>query len=325
MSVMLTDWLTAHPSLAQAIVWEKPGGAVHPWSTWNSGLRNELQVAFDKAVAGLSIPIADVPANKATPVDTDRNPSTVLAESHAWKYFKASIGQSLALETGSLVSWSIAGATAARLAQLFNSREMFHWDANHVGYRIDSSHGRALPASPRKCYEFLRTNNLVADTALKTIGRLLDWCRSNLIHFAGAFTTKNCEDQWQYRGYPPVARVLDGTVRTSTPASGVRHRTAGCRGTCGFIRLMLRTVNIPVKMEVRARHAMPWFMREQRYLSHGDDPYNELIKRTPPIPAGKMLIDAAKFESWFGPDVSEQVRKANVGRRVLELANEYPL
>ena len=324
MAVTLTDWLIAHPSLAQAIVWEKAGGTADPWLAWNTGRKNELQESFDKAIVGSSTPVSDVPANKATPADGDRSPTTVLAESHAWKYFKASLGQSLAMEIGNKVSWSIAGSTAARLEQLFNSRQMFLWDTVHVGYRIDSSLGFALPAPPRKCYEFLRTNNLVGDTPLKTIGLVLDWCRNNLIHFTGPFETKNIEDQWQYRGYPPVARMLDGTVQTSKPGSGTRHRTAGCRGTCGFLRSVLRAVNIPVKMEIRGRHAMPWFMREKRYLSHGDDPYSQLIKRTPPIPAAKLLIDVATFESWFGPSVSENDRETNVGRRARDLAIEYP-
>lgn len=47
-------------------------------------------------------------------------------------------------------------------------------------------------------------------------------------------------NHWQYRGWPPVERIISGT---NDPVLGVRHWTAGCRGTSGFLRLVLRTTN----------------------------------------------------------------------------------
>lgn len=120
-----------------------------------------------------------------------------------------------------------------------------------------------------------------------------------------------------------MIRVLAGTVQTSHPEFGVMRRTAGCWGTTGFLRALLRVINIPVKLITNAGHAQPWFMADSRYLSHGDDPYNQLTKATPPIPAGMILIDQAKFNSWFGPGVSETNKSSNIGRRPRELAITY--
>jgi hypothetical protein len=72
-----------------------------------------------------------------------------------------------------------------------------------------------------------------------------------------------------------------------------------------------------------AGHAQPWFVTESRYLSHGDDPYNQLTKATPPIPAAEIPINQSKFDSWFGVGVSDADKAKNVGRRTRELAITY--
>jgi len=247
----------------------------------------------------------------------------VLAPADAWAYFKASVAQSLAVEIGQQVLWSIQAYSAPQLAQLFDSREMFYWNASPAGYRIDSMHGNIVPAPPARSYAFLGTGSLIANTRLDTLSRVVDWCRANLVHFSGGLTAANMQDQWQYRGVPPMTRVLDGTVQTSQPALGVMHRTAGCWGTVGLLRALMRAINVPVKLVTNAGHAQPWFMADARYLSHGDDPYNALTKATPPIPASEIPIDQAKFDAWFGAAVSATDKANNVGRRTRELAIVY--
>lgn len=317
----LDAWLTAHPLIAAAIVWEDAGGA-RAWPAWGAGWKTELRQAFDLARIRGSIPVADVPPNLATLSD-EQPVVTILAPADAWAYFKASVAQSLAAEIGAQLSWSIQALTAEQLAQLFDSREMFRWNASPAGYRIDSMHGHIVPAPPIRSYEFLGTAGLIGVSRLDTLASVIDWCRANLVHFSGGTTAANMEDQWQYRGYPPLTRVLSGTPRTSHPELGVMHRTAGCWGTTGFLRALLRVVNIPVKLVTNAGHAQPWFMADSRYLSHGDDPYNQLTKATPPIPAGELPIDQAQFDAWFGAGVDNVEKSDNIGRRPRELAIRY--
>ena len=120
-----------------------------------------------------------------------------------------------------------------------------------------------------------------------------------------------------------MTRVIDGTIQTSQPQYGTRHRTAGCWGTTGFLRAALRAVNIPVKLVTNASHAQPWFMADARYLSHGDDPYNALTTAVPSIPASEIPINQTKFDAWFGAGVSPADKSNNIGRRTVELALTY--
>ncbi len=317
----LDAWLVAHPAIASSIVWQDSGGA-HGWSTWSAAQQTELRQALDLAWIRSSIAVADVPPNQATLAD-DQQVTTILAAGDAWAYFKASVAQSLAEEIGQQLLWSLQAYSAPQLAVLFDSREMFLWNASPAGYRIDSTQGSLVPGPPARSYAFLGTGNLIGDTRLDTLARVVDWCRANLVDFTGGATAANMQDQWQYRGFPPMTRVLDGTVQTSQPGLGVMHRTAGCWGTTGLLRALLRTINIPAKLVTNAGHAQPWFMADARYLSHGDDPYNQLTKATPPIPAAEILIDQAKFDSWFGAGVGDTDKSNNIGRRTRELAVAY--
>ena len=320
-STNLDGWLTENPSIAASIVWEDASGP-HAWSSWSAGWKVELSQAFGLAQVRSSIAVPDVPANQATFAD-NQNVTTVLAPADAWAYFKASVAQSLAAEVGAHFSWSLHGYSADQLAQLFDSREMFRWIAAPAGYRIESMHGHLVPAPPATTYAFLGTTNLIGTTRLDTLARVVDWCRANLVHFTGGTTAANMEDQWQYRGYPPMTRVLSGTIQTSQPQFGVMHRTAGCWGTTGFLRAVMRAANIPAKLVTNAGHAQPWFMADGRYLSHGDDPYNQLTRATPPIPAGQIPIDQTTFDAWFGAGVSDTDKASNIGRRTRELAVSY--
>jgi hypothetical protein len=319
--VDVSAWLTAHAAIANSIVWQDAGGA-HAWPSWSAAWKSELQAAFGLARARGSIAVAAVPPNQANPGDNDFV-TTVLAPADAWAYFKASVAQALAAEIGGHFFWSLSGYSATQLAELFDSRQMFYWNASPAGYRIDSAHGHIIPAPPAYTYAFLGTNRLIGWSRLDTLANLIEWCRANLQHFTGAATAAGMQDQWQYRGFPPMTRVIEGTVQTSNPSAGARHRTAGCWGTTGFLRAALRAVNIPARLVTNAGHAQPWFMADGRYLSHGDDPYNALTKAMPAIPAAEILIDASKFDAWFGPGVAETDKANNIGRRPVELALTY--
>jgi len=135
------------------------------------------------------------------------------------------------------------------------------------------------------------------------------------------------EYQWQYRGFPPISRIMAGTPNND-PRPGyndpeLRNRTAGCHGTNGFLRGVLHTVNIPVlyRRPPGSGHATPNFPGEDKWLSHGDDPYNSFSRSTPRYPAEELLIDQATYSSWFTNGMPDP--DLNIGRQVYELALIY--
>ena len=317
---LLDKWLAQHPVIADAIIWETATGPL-AYSDWPIERRNQIRKAFP---FGYPFQLEDPPPNMTNLADDDY-PSTVLSEEHAWALYLNHIAQSLANEFWNALGWSLEDLSAENLTIMLDSRSFFDWSTDEGGYLLDSGVvGRALPAPPDEVYEFLSTNDLIAEDRLQTVGRLLNWCRHNLRHFTGGNSAQNMEYQWQYRGFPPVSRILEGTPNTN-PSPGYtdnqfKHRTVGCHGTNGFLRAVLRVVNIPVVYQrpPNSGHATPGFPSEGMYLSHGDDPYNRLTKSTPPYPAVDLLIDQAQYDTWF-PLASSDPNK-NIGRQVKELA-----
>lgn len=317
----LEGWLDAHSAIARAIVWQDSAG-VHPWASWSESWRAQLREAFVLARSRSSIAVPEVPRNLASLVE-GREVEQILGARDAWAYFEASVAQSLAIELGQQVPWSLRAYDGPQRAQLLDSREMFTWNESPAGYRIvKAKHGRVVAAPPAYAYDFLGRGGLIG-AALTTIARVVGWCHANLKHFSGDPFPAIMEDQWQYRGFPPLVRVLEGTVQTSKPSKGTAHRTAGCWGTTGFLRALLRAVNVPVELVSHGGHAQPWFMGEGAFLSHGDDPYNRRTFAEPPIPSAELLTSEADFRSWFGPGVSDADQAKNVGRRTVELAVTY--
>jgi hypothetical protein len=183
----------------------------------------------------------------------------------------------------------------------------------------------ATPGNAISTFKFLKTNNLIGTTRIDTIGRVLDWARSNLWHFNGTFTPQNFYYNWQYWGYPPVSRVIAGTPdldpQYTALASPPHHWTAGCWGTSAFLLWVLRVVNIPVETVGAGGHATPWFVSENLYLSHGDDPYNAVSKAG--YPATYLLVSPDDFHAWFPPR-NITAASHNVGRRPIDLAVQFP-
>jgi hypothetical protein len=315
----IDDWLSANPGVAGAIIWESAAGP-EAWQVWPEARKQELRTAFNAAWAETPPALVDPPPNAVTLADTD-NVRQVLAEGTAWSLYLGHVAHGLAVELDQRVGWSIRSSPANQLALLFDSRNFFQHTP--VGYEITFAHGVATPMPPRAAWTFLRDQHLVGTTRLNTITRVLDWCRTNLVHFLGGWVTRNVEDQWQYRGFPPVSRMAQGTPYTGHPEWGVLERTGGCWGTTGFLRAMLRVLNIPARLETRCGHALPSFPSEGRYLSHGDDPYNQLSRAVPPIPAGELLIAQARFDQWFGAAVPNDQICRNVGRQPRQLSVTY--
>ena len=326
-------WLLQHPSVAGAITWQTPEGVI-PWASWPGALRRDLAEAFGAAMAALQnrgdprgFPMRDPPPNLT--VDAPRA-QTILAPEDAWRLYVAHVGHSLALEILGRVPWSVANDGPDALASLFDGRSMFAWKADAGGYLLAQARaGYALPAPPAVEYGFLVAQGLLGPTRLATIERVVGWS-SRLRHLSGPVDADNTERVWQYRGMPPVSRIVAGTVARG--AAEARHHTAGCWGTTGFLAAVLRAANVPVRLVVVggpgrapglacATHAQPHFVSEGRYLSHADDPYNQFMVSlgAPALTGQRLLIDEATWQGWFGEGSPPAARCANIGRQAKEV------
>ena len=332
MAPNLDHWLGKHHAIRDSIIWEYPTPLpgsfslqrAQPYKNWPERDKGALQTAFDAAWNLRSIEIDDLPVNILHPAD-DHSPATALSPADASALYLASVGQSLAVEIDNRVGWSVADYSTDNLAVLFDSREFFVWSrAAHNGYQIqDKKGGYVVPASPHTMHGFLRDNDLIGPRRYQTIVRMLTWCHHNLHHFFGKHKTKTFYDVWQYRGEAPVLRTIQGTTDQANPSYGLRHWTAGCHGTAGFLREILRTVNIPVVHEHQGGHALPHFSADGLHLSHGDDPYHQYTHADPPYPMSELLLNQLDFDSWFGSGVPDGAKSNHVGQRVLDLALQY--
>src|SRR5262249_54741274 len=123
-----------------------------------------------------------------------------------------------------------------------------------------------------------------------TIAEAVFWAR-NLRHFEGVWDTTAYQNYWQYIGAPPASRVLAGThyMGTGNAGKSLLHWTWGCHGTTGLLKMLLRTLNVPVEFFADddqqsvtlpsdafylSGHAVPHFLADGLWLSHADDPYS---------------------------------------------------
>ena len=325
----LAAWLAEHPLVSEAIRWKDSNGPTRAYPNWSETQKADLYETYQAVWSGHSLELTDPPPNMVHLAD-DQSDLTVLSKDHAWSLFLAHVAYSLAVETGGWVPWSLTEYSQDELLELFDGSRTFRRTSG--GYELIH---RAVPAPPDATFEFLSANLMIAQDRLHTIGNLLEWSR-DLIHFLGDFTAKNVEDHWQYRGVPPVSRVISGTRAvfypykkgdTSPPVVTFGHHTAGCWGTTAFLRAVLRVVNIPVKEVTGSgstgRHSMPYFMSEGKYLSHSDDLYSQNTRSSPGFPIEELFIDQATYDAWFGPGVSLPQGKSNVSRRTSDLAIKY--
>jgi hypothetical protein len=332
----VSEWLANNPRIAGAIVFERMFGYAPqptPYTQWTSSEQADLKNAFRNAELGQPIALADPPVNQWP--ENSPGDYTVLSPSDAWLLFCAHIGNSLNLEINQSLWWSLKDYNDNQLASIVNSTSFFKgytfvWMNYLTGYIISMSGGTggdnlgwALPSPPSVVKKFLTDNSMIGSSRSTTITNMLEWCRSNLTHFIGNIDFTVFQRVWQYRGVPPVSRMIAGTIDPDYNTAQKYHWTAGCWGTSGFLKNVLRTVNIPVDCISipNTGHCTPFFSSENKYLSHGDDPYNKLCDGTPDI--SELLISADTYTSWFGPSVPGDICVKNVGRHPTELAVKY--
>jgi hypothetical protein len=355
----LADWLPQHSGVMNALFWEQaphtPTGG--PYLLWDQSRKDDLRFAFDAAVTHQPTGLQDPPPNRIHVADHD-GARTVLSPDDAWRIYVTTVAQSLAVEIEKRVAWSIAGSPANELAMLFDSRQFFSWNEDEHGYEVEFMvAGNATPCAPDAAFALMHglmhppkpkqpahpvaqagstpvaTGHLLPPAALDaridTIVRLLEWCRDNMKHFMGTGTANDMEKTWQYRGLASVRRVIDGTHNHEWDGpDNFGHWTAGCHGTTGFLRAVLRTVNIPVEYTREAEHALPHFVHQKLWLDHGDDPYTTFTMGWPtpadlPYWIGLLLMSDAEHTELFGPHVSEAKKAKHIERHLLDVVIEY--
>jgi hypothetical protein len=334
-----THLLGSVPGIENAIVWRAPGpaaavlGVPTPYPQWTRAQQGELENTWTRILNGTQPPISFEPKVDLTINASKELFATLLKPAAAWKYFIRYVAQSLAVESRRSVPWSLRDYAVADLYYLLDSDSLFSYSSTLGQYNVDAehpslpSHGASQPGDPVRTEQKLRALGLVGRDQRSTIDFMLDWCRANMTHFYGSYAVRNLEAYWQYKGWPPVDRVLAGTTH---PQWGFAHWTAGCWGTAGFLRNTLRTINIPTSHEARDGHALPHFhlphvrrVSKDLYLSHGDDPYNWGWISTPAVPIDNLPIDDALFQQWFGPGAAMPPGGSNVGRQTAELSIQF--
>ena len=330
----MDQYLIENRIISDAIIWrtdlQGDSDNFKSYKHWSASEKMELSFKFWNSLMDILPGLDEVPTSTVYLNNDGEVISTDIKPLDAWEYYLNYVIHCLRVEIDKLVHWSIFGYDNNQLQFLLDSRTLFEYSDTRNVYSIfqrhDSlfNHGSATLGDPVRTYDFLDKEKLIGITRWGTIGRLLGWCRDNLYHFKDGNTPKNYQDHWQYEGYPPVERVISGTEH---PDLGFEHFTAGCWGTTGFLRAVLRTINIPVILEERCNHALPHFVynaSHEFYLSHGDDPYNNLYKySTPKFPPLDLVIDHYKFDKWFDKSLPIETICNNVGRHALELAVEY--
>jgi alpha-tubulin suppressor-like RCC1 family protein len=320
-------WLRDHMFVRNRIRWETtdPVPESVAYDDWSPEMQAELKEAVQLLFEGKPLGIADPPPLAYIPADTDLATTRVTA-GVAWRIFIGHVAQSIVVEATRAVRWRLRDLEHASLRELFDSRFLFKWNASHAAFEIDHEHGAVTPGDPVTVYDFLAHNDLIGKSRLATIHRVLEWGRENLMHMGGGtgsgLSAASHVDHWQYPGKAPVKRIIEGTINAGWFPEP-RHWTAGCHGTVGFLRAVLRTVNIPVAYAYAAGHGQPHFLHEDLYIPHGDDVYSSYVNAQPPVPIARLLIDAATHDAWFGPSVDENTATINIGRLTTQLAVEY--
>jgi hypothetical protein len=308
-------------------------GVPTSYSQWSKAEQSQLAHTWSAIVQKTFTPLSFTPQVTLNVYSSGELFSTELTPQLAWRYFLAYVAQCLAVQSERLVPWSLRQYRFADLAWMLDSQSLFHYSHPLDTYGVVSQHnilqnlGASQPGDPVRTYHMLDALSLVGNDQRETIDRMLEWCRSNMTHYYGSDAPANLDAHWQYQGWPPIDRVLNGTTH---PQWGFAHWTAGCWGTAGFLRNTLRTLNIPVSLDPRDGHALPHFhlprsggVSRDLYLSHGDDPYNWGWISTPAVPISALPIDETTFQSWFGANATLPPGGSNVGRQTSELSIQY--
>jgi hypothetical protein len=343
----LSAWLAERPTIQSAVCLESTSSdylvgdtlVETCWNAWTDADRQIVEDMFDRAWAWLyetaepyanlgtdefSFPIACSSCDTGLTNTPTSNVLTLVATDDSKTVYFSHLAHALALAAGQGTAWSLGDLSAADLHPILSSRAMMHrygtkylfGPPNFVPNARIKNIGRGTPATARWTYAWMQRNNLVKSTQAETVAAILQWARLNLVHFYGSATYQNFDEHWQSPSGPPLSKVVEGTIRTSE--STAEHWTAGCHGTVGFVKTLLRAVNIPTQVIYTCGHSQLYFPTLDKYLDHGDNPYNADVKAAASKSIAELLISPSTYTSWFStsPDFLNPADPlcSNVGR-----------
>jgi hypothetical protein len=351
---VLSDYLTQNWWIANAMNWIQPVVTSPPtppttvsWTSWPPEMQTALLdnfVAYWAWYAGGMVgpdptPVTDPPPNQHATSGGDV--LTVLTPADAQALYIKYLALSFVVELQGQVPWSLLDFDAASLAELLDSQKFFTMYTSE-GYALIAL--SVIPAPPLTAAAYVAQNHFVCTDRPKTIAEAVFWAR-NLQHYNNTSDgTQDELDFWQYPGNPPASRVLAGTIYSggdSSVPTNLNQWVQGCHGTTGLLKSLLRTINIPVEEFTEdnpsvsqpnsqyywSGHAVPHFISEGLWLSHGDDPYiGTNYASMLPFPLEAMEISDAQFFAWFPNTFSAPLNGApfpNNGRQANELDIAY--
>ena len=341
---ILASWLSQHPAIETAMQWMQPVVGTPTtvgYTSWPATLQAMLSTNFvaywnwyNSGMTG-----ADPNPGSDPPANTAPSSYTALSDADAQSLYVKYVALTLVVEIQGRVPWTITNYDSASLAELLDARKFFT-EYNSTGYALMQL--TVVPAPPLVTAQFVAQNNFLCANRPATIAEAVFWAR-NLEHEYGNTSPADNLNFWQYAGAPPASRVLAGTKYTGTAnvVTDLRHWTNGCHGTTGLLKMLLRALNVPVEhfsfenpsvtlpqdaFYSSSTHAVPHFLADGLWMSHGDDPYFltsfELVNVQLPFPVQAMLITDAQFFAWF-PNPGTLTGTTNIGQQADEIRIHY--
>ncbi|MFH1066051.1 MAG: hypothetical protein V1734_06095 [Nanoarchaeota archaeon] len=248
---------------------------------------------------GSSFPSSAPPAGFDVPWDGGRSMKRFYSEEEALGMWLPHLALTLYVEVNHIVPWTITSYTDYQKSLLLDSRKFINYQYLPTGsaysFALTWENGGGLTGitdwNPFYSYDFLNDNSMIQPTQQETIYSLTQWMRENLYHEAASNAYAN-HLAYGYNGSYPVDKTLN-------PPSGQKHWTQGCSGTSSLYSAMLKTINIPVSINLTlGGHRSPLFLTADLALMHGDDPYGLANRRgLQEVPVEEIFVSIDEFYS----------------------------
>ncbi len=247
--------LLSDTRISSALVWNEWGTRM-THDRWPTAIKAQFKAVLANLYRGRSIAVAPTSAANARTITHDS----------ALALYLANVATSLWVEAEHYVPWSLTTLPADQRALILDSDRFTIYVPGLQAYA--SLIGDAIPDDPAALFQFMMFQRKVKGDHRRTIYALTEWFVGHLYHGSDGY--------YGHSGSPRVSSIL-------WPPPHKKHMsTGGCWTTGGVFNAMLRTVNIPVKLE-RTHfnegevHASPSFPSVRLLLPHGDDVYSAQV------------------------------------------------